>query len=65
MKGIKYDKEFKLNSIRYYRQSQKSMSQVCKDLAIPISTFATWLKEFTENGEDSFPDSYKLKPCNE
>ena len=41
------------------------MSQVCKDLAIPISTFATWLKEFTENGEDSLPDSYKLKPYNE
>ena len=60
MKGIKYDKEFKLNSIRHYQESQKSMSQVCKDLGIPISTFATWLKEFTENGEDSFLDSCKL-----
>ena len=65
MKGIKYDKEFKLNSIRHYRQSQKSISKVCKDLGIPISTFATWFKEFTEKGEDSFPGACKLKPCNE
>ena len=65
MKGVKYDKEFKLNSIKLYRESQKPMIQVCKDLGIPISTFSTWLKEFTENGEDSFPGSGKLKPCNE
>jgi transposase len=62
---VKYDKEFKLNSIKHYRESQKSMTQVCKDLGIPTSTFATWLKEFTENGEDSFVGSGKLKPCNE
>lgn len=60
-----YDKEFKLNSIKLYRESQKSMSQICKDLEIPISTFATWLKEFKEHGEESFPGSGKLKPCNE
>jgi transposase-like protein len=65
MKGVKYDREFKLNSIKLYRESQKPMIQVCKDLGIPISTFSTWLKEFTENGENSFPGSGKLKPCNE
>lgn len=65
MKSMKYDKEFKLNSIKHYRESQKSMTQVCKDLGIPTSTFATWLKEFVENGEDSFPGSGKLQPCNE
>ena len=43
MKGIKYDREFKLNSIKHYRESQKSMSQICKDLGIPISTFATFM----------------------
>lgn len=41
------------------------MTEVAKNLGIPTSTFATWVKEFTENGEDSFPGSGKLKPCNE
>lgn len=65
MKGVKYDKEFKLNSIKHYRESQQPMVQVCRDLGIPISTFSSWLKEFNENGEESFPGSGKLKPCNE
>lgn len=65
MKGVKYDKEFKLNSIKYYRESQKTMSQTCRDLGVPLSTFATWIREFSENGEDSFPGSGKLKPCND
>lgn len=65
MKSIKYDREFKLNSIKYYREGQKSMTTVCQDLGIPLSTFATWLKEFKESGEDSFPGSWKLKPCHD
>lgn len=60
-----YDRDFKLNSIKLYREQQKSMTQFCKDIGIPISTFATWVREFNENGEDSFPGSGKLKPCNE
>ena len=65
MRCARYDKEFKLNSIKYFRESDKSMSQICKDLGIPISTFATWIREFKETGEDSFPGSGKLKPCND
>ncbi len=65
MKGVKYDKEFKINSIKHYRESQQSMSQVCKNLGIPISTFATWVKEFQSSGEDSFPGSGRIKPCND
>ena len=65
MKSIKYDREFKLNCIKHYSESQKSMSQIRKDLATPISTFATQLKQFTENGEESFPGSGKLKPYHE
>ena len=60
-----YDREFKINSVKLYRESQKSMTQVCKDLGIPISTFTGWVKEFADHGEDSFPGSGKLKPGNE
>ena len=40
-----YDREFKINSIKLYRESQKSMTKICKDLGIPVSTFNGWLKE--------------------
>ena len=60
-----YDREFKLNAIKLYRESEKSMHEICKDLGIPISTFSGWVKEFEAHGEGSFPGSGKLKPCNE
>ncbi len=41
------------------------MSQISKDLEIPMSTFSGWIKEFESHGEESFPESGKLKPCNE
>ena len=65
MKPRNYDREFKINSIKVYRESKKSMAQICKDLGMPISTFATWLREFKETGEESFPGSGKIKPCND
>jgi transposase len=60
-----YDREFKLNAVKLYRESQKSMRQICIELDIPISTLSGWVKEFEEHGGNSFPGSGKLKPCNE
>ena len=59
-----YDREFKLNTVKLYRESQKPMRQICKELDIPISTLSDWIKEFEAHGEESFPGSGKLKPCN-
>lgn len=60
-----YDREFKLNAVNLYRESQKPMRQICKELDIPISTLNGWIKEFVAHGEGSFPGSGKLKLCNE
>jgi transposase len=60
-----YDREFKLNEVKLYRENQKPTSKISKDLEIPISTFSGWVKEFESHGEESFPGSGKLKPCNE
>ena len=60
-----YDREFKLNAVKFYRESQKPMRQICKELDLPISTLNGWVKEFEAHGEESFPGSGKLKPCNE
>jgi transposase len=60
-----YDREFKLNAVKLYREGNKSLHQTSKDLGVPISTLSGWIKEFEAYGEESFPGSGKLKPCNE
>src|SRR3989304_6551697 len=64
-KQRKYDREFKLNAVKLYREGVGSLIKVSADLGIPMTTLAAWVKEFKENGEDSFPGSGSLKPCNE
>lgn len=61
----KYDREFKLNAIKLYREGGKSLTALCNDLGIPKTTFSGWVKEFKDQGEKSFPGSGKIKPCNE
>lgn len=41
------------------------MEEVASNLGIPKATLYSWVREFKENGEDSFPGSGLLKPCNE
>ena len=45
-----YDREFKLNAVKLYRESQKPMNKISKDLEIPIATFSGWVKEFESYG---------------
>lgn len=61
----KYDREFKLNAVKLYREGGKSLEKLGADLGIPMTTLAAWVKEFKEQGEKSFPGSGSLKPCNE
>lgn len=61
----KYDKEFRVNAIKHCQNSEKSVSQVAKDLGIPNTTLHGWIKEYKEHGEKSFPGSGNIKPANE
>ena len=61
----KYDRELKINAIKLYRESGKEMEKVASNLGIPKATLYSWIKEYKEHGEDSFPGSGLLKPCNE
>ena len=66
MKNLrKYDREFKLNAVKLYREGAKSLHKLSSDLGVPISTLANWLKQFKEHGSESFPGSGSLKPCDE
>jgi len=64
MKTRSYDKEFKLNALELYKNG-KSGSDVCRDLEIPHATFWYWLKQYEEEGSQSFVGSGKIKPVNE
>ena len=64
-KQRKYDREFKLNTVKLYQEGIKSLAKISADLGVPIATLAGWVKEFKENGEESFPGTGTLKPCNE
>jgi transposase-like protein len=61
----KYDKEFKLNAVKLYRESGKTQEEIAKDLGIPKSTLYSWIEGFKEHGESGFNGSGKLMPCNE
>lgn len=64
-KSKKYDAEFKRNTVKLCRESNKSIKQIALDLGIAKTTLYGWIQEFKEQGENSFPGSWKLKPCNE
>ena len=61
----RYDREFKLNAVKLYRESRNSQEKISRDLGIPKSTLYSWVQEFKESGDKSFPGSGKLKPHNE
>jgi transposase len=64
-KQRQYDREFKLNAVKLYRESGKGLAKIASDLGIPMSTLSTWMRQFKEHGKDSFPGSGVLKPCDQ
>ena len=61
----KYDREFKLNAVKLYQESGKSLSEVSNNLGVPLTTLAGWVKQCKEHGEKSFVGSGLVMPCNE
>ena len=61
----KYDKEFRLSAVKHYESGGKSLREVAEALGIPISTLSGWIKEYKEQGDQAFPGSGNIKPCNE
>ena len=64
MRSRSYDREFKLNALGLYKNG-KGIAQICRDLGIPESTFAGWIKQFEKEGNNSFPGSGNIKSSNE
>jgi transposase len=58
----KYDKEFKLNTIKFYLDSGRSFRQVSDELGIPLATLVGWVEDYKKDGMDAFPGKGHLKP---
>lgn len=61
----KYEREFKLNTVKLYIESGKSLNKLSQDMGVPMATLAKWVKQFKETSENSFPGSGKIMPQNE
>lgn len=53
----KYDKEFKINAVKVYLSSERSIQQIAMDLGIARASLGKWIKDYKEKGEKSFPGS--------
>ena len=60
----KHDREFKIKAVKLSQESNKSLKELADDLGLSKSTLHSWIQEYKVHGEDSFPGSGTLKPCN-
>jgi transposase-like protein len=56
-----YDKEFKLNAIKLYKESGRSYNEISKELGIPITTLIGWVYSHKKDGKEAFPGKGSLK----
>ncbi len=50
-----YTKEFKQQAVHLCETSEKSKTQIARDLGASDSALSKWCKEFGEHGEEAFP----------
>ena len=60
-----YTREFKLEAVQLVRTSEKSMSQIARDLGLADSTLHHWCKLLSEQGKQAFPGSGHQTPQEE
>jgi transposase len=61
MRTKSYDKEFKLNVMKLYREGNRSAAQICEEYGVPESTFSGWITQYKKHGADGFPGSGQVK----
>ena len=61
----KYDREFKMNAVKLHQESGKSVPEIASNLGIPESTLSTWVLKHKRSGNNSFPGSGNIAPCND
>jgi transposase-like protein len=57
-----YDKEFKLNAVKLYLESERTFKQISEELGIPNATLVSWVESHKKNGKEAFPGKGNVKP---
>ena len=60
-----YDKEFKINAVKLYKSSERSISSIAQELGLSVSTFSSWIRDYTQKEDDSFPGKGKIHASEE
>jgi transposase len=55
-----YTSEFKLEAVRLYKSTDKSMSEVERELGITPYLLSKWVHQFRQEDEQTFPGKGKL-----
>ncbi len=58
----KYDKEFKLQTVRLIQEEGKSAAQVAREMGLHENMLYRWIAEFKQDGSQAFTGSGQLKP---
>ncbi|MEV2354263.1 transposase, partial [Paenibacillus larvae] len=57
----KYDKEFKLQSVRLIQEEGKSVAQVAREMGLHENTLYRWIAEFKNAGNQPSPIRFPYK----
>jgi len=63
MKRKRYDKQFKLMTVKLLLEEQKDIDKVSEELKVHSNTLRRWLKEYEEHGERAFPGQGNALLC--
>jgi transposase len=61
----RFDKDFKINAVKLILEGKLKASKVAKDVGVGLSTLERWVREFKQDGLQSFPGKGYLKPEDE
>ena len=61
----KYDKEFKIETIRLAKEPGNTAAKIERDLGIGQGVISHWKRQLREDGDEAFPGKGHLKPQDE
>jgi transposase len=61
----RYDKQFKLDALRFMQESDHTITDIARDLGIRRELLYKWKREFQDDSQNAFPGKGKLKASDE
>jgi transposase len=64
-KRRKFDKQFKLDTVRLITQGGRKAAEVARDLGVDPNTIYNWKRKYDHHGDTAFPGNGRLMPEDE